>query len=174
MKTLTILFLSSLFLVTGCSSSSPKYAAASGSGSGYSESKLGENRYRVEYNGARSTSDDEVKDLALLRAAELTLLNNQDWFRVVSRDTNTETTNISPSIGVTQQRAVQRDCGLLGCTTTTTPVYTGVRASSSRNSERTTSSLEIVMGNGNAPDPTAVYDANELRGFLKGKYPSAN
>jgi len=65
--------------------------------------------------------------MALLRAAEITLLFNYDWFRVVNQDTQLASRNnpaIVSSVGTGQQ--VRRDCGLLGCTTTVSPSYTGL------------------------------------------------
>ncbi len=158
-------------LLAGCSSSQLKYTPAAGEGTpGYMDSQISTDRYRVTYTGTRSSSDDRVKDYALLRAAELTLLNGHDWFRVVSSD-NTQTSLERPApITTTTHTRIERDCGLLGCTTTATPVYTGVTGSTIRSGNRLTSSLEIVMGSGDAADPTAVYDAKELRLYLTDKH----
>lgn len=121
MKIVNVSLVTSVLLLGGCASGGLDYEAADYNGdTGYVESKLGDDRYRVTYTGKTSSSDDEVKDYALVRAAELTLLNNHDWFRVVGQDSRVEKTE-QPSAIVTQQRITSTDCGLLGCTTTVSP-----------------------------------------------------
>lgn len=78
-----------LISLVACGSSGPYTQARSEGDYGYLENRITENRYRVSFRGNAGTTSDQVKDMALLRAAELTLLNNYDWFRVVSsRPTN--------------------------------------------------------------------------------------
>jgi hypothetical protein len=54
---------------------------------GYSEEHLGDNRYRVTFDGNTLTSRERVEGYLLYRAAELTVQNGYDWFRVVDRET---------------------------------------------------------------------------------------
>jgi hypothetical protein len=42
-------------------------------------------RYRVSFRGVSGASDAEIRDRALLQAAELALARGADWFRVVDR-----------------------------------------------------------------------------------------
>lgn len=170
MNTIKATLFSSALMLGGCASGGLEYEPASYDGdSGYVESQISDNRYRVTFTGSSSASDDEVKDYALVRAAELTLLNDHDWFRVVSQDARVEKTE-RPTTMVTQQRVTTTDCGLLGCTTTTSPTYTGIGISTTRDRGKLVSSLEIVMGSGDAVDPTAVYNAKEIRGYLLQKH----
>jgi hypothetical protein len=59
--------------------------AASG---GYSEVRIEENRYRVNFAGNSLTSRETVEGYLLFRAAELTVQNGYDWFSIVDRETN--------------------------------------------------------------------------------------
>lgn len=54
---------------------------------GYSEEQLGDNRYRVTFDGNTLTSRERVEGYLLYRAAELTVENGFDWFRIVDRET---------------------------------------------------------------------------------------
>lgn len=49
-------------------------------GDGYSETRLSETRWRVEYAGAPLDSTELVEQRLLHRAAELTLQSGYDWF----------------------------------------------------------------------------------------------
>ena len=153
-----------------CGSSSPYMEADGSRDFGYTESRITDNRYRVTFKGNSNTTGDEVKDMALLRAAEITLLNNYDWFRVLTQETQQDSTDtpVATTRGPTQQ--VFRDCGPRGCTTTVTPAYTGTEVVTIRELDRYTTSIEIVMGDDNLDDPTSAYDAAELRRNLSARY----
>jgi hypothetical protein len=55
---------------------------------GYSEVRLEENRFRVNFAGNSLTSRETVEGYLLFRAAELTVQNGYDWFSIVDRQTN--------------------------------------------------------------------------------------
>jgi hypothetical protein len=55
---------------------------------GYSEQILSENRYLVTFDGNTLTSRERVEGYLLYRAAELTVQNGYDWFRVAHRQTD--------------------------------------------------------------------------------------
>lgn len=55
---------------------------------GYSEQRLGEGRYRVTFDGNTLTSRERVEGYMLYRAAELTVRDGYDWFRIVARATD--------------------------------------------------------------------------------------
>lgn len=177
-----------LILSTGCTSSSthsPGYRAAKGAGYGYRESKIAEDRYRVSYK-SRGNNRGEAEDYALLRAAELTLLEDFDWFVVIRQDTQVDHGMPESGFGAsTSYRSgpdyvTTRDCGLLTCTTSTRPaptsysasLHTGSHAQNKRVSTET--SLEIRMGRGVRPAGTdsqesiESYDALEVRNNLNG------
>ncbi|MCB1691511.1 MAG: hypothetical protein KDI19_02040 [Pseudomonadales bacterium] len=167
-----ILLIATLALLGACASQGPDYQRAHGSGSeGYSDTQLTKNQYRVSYVGGHRTDAATVKDFALLRAAELTLLNGHDWFRVMNQDTATEAHSrpeTQTSLAHTTQ--VHQSCGLLGCTTSVSPAYSTIEVVSTRDSESFSTTIDISMGDGEVDDPTTVYNATELRAFLADKY----
>jgi len=54
-------------------------------GTGYSETRIQDDRYRVTFRGGSDADRNRVEDLTLLRAAQLTLAAGYDWFSIVSR-----------------------------------------------------------------------------------------
>ena len=84
-------------IAAGCTSTYAYKEATSKRGTGYSEQKLEDDRYRVQYRFAK---DDvgTAKDFALLRAAELTLEQGFSTFEIVqsSETVTTETINYPP------------------------------------------------------------------------------
>jgi len=165
-----LLSMAFVILASGCATQSAYGPADHNNGYGYSESRLTSNRYRVSFTGNSHTSSDRVKDYALLRAAELTLQQDHDWFNIVSRETDKESREGAEfGISANQPRYITRDCGLLGCRTSFSRVSSGAHISSSRTSTRYTSFVEIVMGSGEPENPAAVYDASELSETLRAK-----
>jgi len=59
--------------------------AATPTASGFWETRLENDRFRVSYRGGSGAPPDQVADYALYRAAEVTRLAGYDWFRLVSR-----------------------------------------------------------------------------------------
>jgi hypothetical protein len=84
---ITLLTLTLLVLVSGCTSR-PDYRSAKNGSVGYSEQKITDDRYRVQFKSHSKTVAD-ASDYALLRAAELTQQQGYDWFVVTSRKTAT-------------------------------------------------------------------------------------
>lgn len=74
-------------LVVGCATAyGPRYEAARGPGdTGYYDTRLDENRYRVQY---RTDYRDGAyaEDFVMRRAAELTLNRGYHWFQVINRN----------------------------------------------------------------------------------------
>ena len=62
--------------------------AASG---GFSEMRLEQNRFRVNFQGNTLTSRETVEGYLLFRAAELTVQNGFDGFSIVARATDRQT-----------------------------------------------------------------------------------
>ncbi len=80
-------FVAVALLLTSCATSTPyqpKSAGQSVSG-GYTETRLSQNRFRVSFEGNTLTSRERVEGYMLYRAAELTIQNGYDWFRVDDR-----------------------------------------------------------------------------------------
>ncbi len=152
-----------LIILSGCASQ-PTYRPADRSGFGYQESQLSDSQYRIQF-AMRGDQKAKAMDYALLRAAEITLEKGYDWFIVVDRHTISESKDRGSSVGVGVGRhtQVQRSCGLLGCTTTSRPVYGyGVSAEFDNQSNKTESILEVKIGRGVRPETYNSYDANEV------------
>lgn len=167
MKTLIIL-LSISTLIFGCATG-PDYRPAKNGGQGYSEQKVTEDRYRIQYK-SRQSDVAEVTNYALLRAAELTQSQGYDWFVITSRETfvESEKVNNGPTIGASHQREVVRDCGLLTCQTHTRPTnQMSVGLNFGNDSKKQVQAiLEIRMGKGTRPE-TESYNAQEVMQNIK-------
>src|SRR5690348_10966034 len=76
-------------LLTACATA-PKAtyeAATSMNTAGYQSMPADNGRTSVVYTGARGMSKEQVAQFALLRAAELTAESGQEWFAVISTQT---------------------------------------------------------------------------------------
>lgn len=76
-------------MVAACETATP-YQPRSDQG-GYSDQRLGENRYRVTFVGNAVTSRETVEDYLLLRAAQVTAQSGYHWFVFDTRDTQAHT-----------------------------------------------------------------------------------
>lgn len=148
--------------------SNPKYLPAdTANGYGHYSTKLEENRYRIVFNGRQTTGLNTTRDYALLRAAELTLQEGYDWFRIVDRETSSSSRGtVEPAMGFAYERAYYSEtrCGLLACSRWERPrnyIYTEVN--SARPQTTHSHALEIVMGAGAMPtDGDSYYDAGTV------------
>ncbi len=167
MKTLiTSIFL--IFLVTACASK-PEYRPANKGSVGYSEQKITNDRYRVQFKSI-STSVADAADYALLRSAELTQQQGLDWFVVTSKETFVESQKVEPAsaIGLSHQQRVERHCGLLTCETHRRPVNeVGVAFNSGNNRKEVHSILEIRMGKGLMPNESSYNAADVIENLSK-------
>lgn len=167
LRVLTLL-MAGLFL-SACASNRSLYVPATDEGDvGYTESRLGEARYRVVFKGDSGTPVETVQDYALLRAAELTVAQNYDWFEVAQRSStpleeprNTARAAVAVSTGTTRQTS----CGLLGCTTTqraSAPAFPQSEIDFQTREQSYVSSIEVLMGEGSHERSADIYDAREV------------
>jgi hypothetical protein len=105
----------SVALLGACASYSPPgptpYQPAVSSNFGFSEQRIEQNRFRITFEGNSRTTRDRVEDSLLLRAAEVTLQNQSDWFQVVTRATDPKTYSVpvgGSSIGISHSFAYYR------------------------------------------------------------------
>lgn len=155
-----------VFILLAACTSQPLYAPAAGPNqAGYTETRLGDNRFRVGFTGRRETTSDQVKNFAMLRAAEVTVLYGYDWFKIISSDNNIANPRTEPrvSIGV----GVGTGCRPYGCGVLGSRWYTGARVDNFYDSERHHTSLEILLGKGEPDNPQEVYNAEELLKYLR-------
>lgn len=143
-------------------SSQPAYRAATGSGFGYSEQRITDNYYRVNFK-ARGDNSAEAKAYALRRAAELTAIQGYDWFVVLEHDILTERERPRSQIGAGVRHTTVQDCSLLGCRSRTVqqPDYQAELSGGSR--EQVEVALEIRMGKGVMPDNATAYPIDSSR-----------
>ena len=168
MKTKIMLVLA-VVVMAGCASQ-PDYRQAQKGGFGYTESKLSDTQFRVHFK-AKGSDKSKAMDYAMLRAAELTLLEGYDWFVVTDRETlvDKETVQTTPTAGFSQRYARVTECGVLTCRTSyhpTTQFETGVFIGGAQQSE-IESILSIELGKGTRPTSATSFDAREVRDNLK-------
>ena len=150
-------------------------APASG---GFSELRLEPNRFRVNFAGNSYTDRQTVENYLLLRSAELTLSQGNDWFTTVQRDTERQTRyrdygfNSGPRFGGFYGRPYGygygfapswRYYGRAGWSPFYDP-FGWDREVDVREINRYEATAEIVMGRGPKPanDPRA-FDAREVQ-----------
>lgn len=158
----------------GACASTPDYVPADGADDyGHYSTRLGEDRYRIVFNGSRKTGPNTTRDYALLRAAELTLQEGYDWFQVMDRESRSvydRAWNDEPRTSFHYERAyyVEQQCGLLGCTRSARPthqagMHVGDWHDERRTEARHSHALEIVMGKGKLPAAKGdYYDASTV------------
>ncbi|SIN60734.1 hypothetical protein SAMN02745824_0731 [Parasphingorhabdus marina DSM 22363] len=76
-------------LLFGCATATPYQPEIAGQrvSGGYSDTRIADDSYRVHFSGNFLTSRETVEGYLLYRAAELTLQNDKDWFRMVDHTT---------------------------------------------------------------------------------------
>ena len=151
--------------LTACGSTSQYKEASSDKGIGYREQALSADQWLVNYR-SRGTDQAEAYSHALRRAAELTVRVGYDWFEVVHQTGDVDKRESAPGVstGVSKTYNQQTNCGLLGCTTRTTPSTSyevGVNTGTSSRSEAE-SQLEIRMGKGVSPEGKRIYQAADI------------
>lgn len=166
-----------VLLVAACASNKSQYVQAADEGDvGYTESRLSEARYRVVFKGDSGTAMDKVQDYALLRAAELTVAQNYDWFEVAERSTtpvNSQSNSARAAVQISAGTTQQTSCGLLGCTTTTSPSAPAFPQSELEFSEREQSyitSIEVLMGDGSHDRSADIYDARDVISSVRARF----
>lgn len=168
MKRLVLSALAALSLAA-CASTPTVYQAATGPGAvGYSEYRIEPGRYRVMFRGGSSASERQVMDYALVRAADLTLAEGYEWFRVSDRSMNYSGGGGSgPRFSIGVGGGSWGHSSGVGMGVGTTFGDDGYGSGSGA----PTASLEVFMGRGPKPPSVDVYDARAVRGALGGAPP---
>ena len=111
MKKMTInTHISKLFLIIGVLllvSCATTYQKKSFTG-GFSETQLGDNVWKVNFEGNGYTSRERADDLTLLRCAELTLSTGYSYFKLVDSKTYTEESSYTTPVTSNTQINAQR------------------------------------------------------------------
>ncbi|MBL8530569.1 MAG: hypothetical protein JNK94_02440 [Hyphomonadaceae bacterium] len=162
-----LLTLSVALGLAACASTPPAYAPAAGTNSaGFSEQQIEANRYFVTYRAPNGADAALVQDYALLRAADLTLLNGREWFWVDRRGFDSAPSGGGASIGF----------GVGGATfgrRSATGVGVGVNfpIGAPAPARARSATLEIRFGQGPKPDEANAYDARSLSTSLRARLP---
>ncbi len=127
--------------------------AASTEETGYRQTKIEADRYRVSFRANPDLKAPQVEDLALRRAAELTLQDGYQWFRVVTRNTEL----VGGRRGGGTSVGVGGSSGSFGSS-----VGVGVGFDLSPDSRRYETTMEILMGRGAKPEGADAYDAQAI------------
>lgn len=136
-----------------CASTTP-YQSAQRSG-GYSEQKLEDNRFRVQFSGNSRTDKATVENYLLYRCAELTLDHGYDYF--VSLNSNTDSESVETqtfSFGTGFGRWYWHPFG-------------AVSVSTQQSSTEYMAEAQIVMFRGEKPaDNLQAFDARQIANNL--------
>ena len=95
----------------------------SGFTGGFTDTQLAPDVFRISFSGNAYTSSDRVQDFALLRAAELTLANDAQYFAVISSaEQSRKATHVTPgSSHTTGTVSAYGNTGYYSGTTTHSP-----------------------------------------------------
>ena len=132
--------------------------ATSPTGMGYRETRIETDRYRVSFRANADVKREGSEHFALQRAAEITLRDGYDWFRVVDRTGD-----------VRGYRGGGSSVGVGGATTSGgyrshTSVGMGVSIDLTPDQRQYDTSLEILLGHGRKPSDPDAYDARGVLG----------
>ncbi len=137
--------------LAACTTAKPYGPATSATAQGYLVQPIETNRYRVSYT---ALSPEDARRFALRRAAEVTVEQGAEWFRVVSSYTDQD---VSRSGGSSVSVGGSSGGGYSGV-----GVGVGIRLPLGGGTSKTTESLEIITGSGPKPDEPNAYDASSV------------
>lgn len=151
-----------LLATAGCATGvyGPEYhAARSAYDDGYLETRLDENRFRVQY---RVDNGDArlAQDWALRRAAELTLSQRYDWFQIISRNRMFRDEAFERYDSFRRYDDRYRDPRY-------DRRYERPRYYEDRYDDQAVAVIDIVMGNYPPPRSASVYDAREALEYTR-------
>lgn len=150
-------------LALAACASTPTYAPATRpNGAGYSQTQIENNRYFVTYRASGSADAALLQDYALLRAADITLERNADWFIVDRRTLDDAPGNSGPSLGVSLGGASFGGRSGVGA-----GVGINFPLGGGQQARATSATLEIRLGAGPKPDDPNAYDARAVAQNLR-------
>ncbi len=146
-------------LLAACAST-PAYGPASRSGAaGFTSQAIESGRYQITYT---DTDPLRARNFALLRAAEITLMDGKDWFEIVGGYTDAAPPRRSGGTSVSVGGA--RSSG--GRSSVGVGVGLGFPIGGSGGGN-VTEMIEITTGAGDRPDRPNVYDARAVEMNLR-------
>lgn len=150
-------FLIPVFAAMAACATAPVYGPAkSERAEGYLSQQIEAGRHRVSY-----TDKDPIRarNMALLRAAEITLSEGKDWFEITNQ--STEQSGSSGRGGGTSI-SVGGSAGSGGYSGVGVGIGIGFPLGGGGSSGTTTEIIEIVTGAGPKPDKAEAYDARSV------------
>ena len=161
MKRLVLSALAALSLAA-CATQPTVYQPAAGPNAvGYSEYRIEPGRYRITFQGGSGASAQQVMDFAILRAADLTLAEGYDWFRVSDRFMQARNGSSGPRISLGVGGADYGHHSAVGV-----GVGTGFNLGGGGYGGAAAATIEVFMGRGARPAGVDVYDARAVRNTL--------
>lgn len=143
-------------VLAACTTTPTVFAPATGPQSvGFSEYRIEPGRYRVTFRGGPGAPAEQVSDFALLRAADLTLAQGDEWFRVTSRYIGSGSRDNASRLSVGAGGVRSGGSSAMGLSLGTSFDLGG--------GPQVTQTLEIMMGRGPRPPGADVYDAQQVR-----------
>ena len=127
--------------------------AATSEEMGWRSTKIESDRYRISFRGNPDLKAPQVEDLALRRAAEITLADGYQWFRVVNRNTEL----VDGRRGGGTSVGVGGSSGSYG-----SGVGVGIGFDLSPDSRKYEAQLEVLLGRGSKPEGVDAYDAQSI------------
>lgn len=154
-----VLLLAAALTLAACASPSAYAPAVREGGPGFSDMRIEQDRFRVTYRGTSADTPAKVNDMALLRAAELTVAQGYDWFQVSNRFAEPGSGGGGPtfSVGVGSSSYGRRSSTGVGVGVTT-PLGGGDGAGSVG-----AVTLEVRLGRGEKPADPNAYDARQVQ-----------
>ncbi len=127
---------------------------------GFSDYRIESGRYRVTFNGGPGAPLSKVADYALLRAAEVSLADGYDWFRVVDRqDGMNGAPSGGPRVSIGGGTSSYGGGYRRGGSSVGVGIGTSFDLSGGPAYSRT---LEVLAGKGPKPADGDVYDARDV------------
>lgn len=144
-----------LLLLAACAQPTPYQAAVDGYG--FTQQRLEDNRFRINFSGNSVTPLPVVEDYMLYRAAEITVDQGYDYFEISDKDINKSTryfaTYNAPIGGFYGRRYPRYGYGFGG----------GFGTGSYRPINSYTASANVVLFKGAKPeDNSSAYDAKDV------------
>lgn len=145
-----------LALMAACTTAPSYGPAKSDRGEGYLSQQIESGRYRVSY-----TDNDPIRarNMALLRASEITLADGKDWFEITHESADSGVTSRS---GGGTSVSIGGSAGSGGYSGVGVGIGIGFPLGGSKSAGKTTHIMEIVTGAGPKPDKTEAYDARSV------------
>jgi hypothetical protein len=151
--------------LAACQTTPTYSAAASPNAAGYSETQIESGRYTVTYRAPGGADAQTLQNYVLLRAADLTLANNREWFWVDRRNLDGRGVSSGPSIGIGLGGGSFGHHGGVGVGAGFSfPIGGGGPTA-------TVAALDIRFGDGPKPDDPNAYDARSTVMHLRAQQP---